>query len=108
MSDEPDYELCDPECDCMDEYVKEHEEKMTREDYKRLATLLQERVRELNKAVEVLRKEILYVANATQTVYVYCEDCKPKPPKVKFSDLMQNGGSSSSTDRLVDGNSSSS
>jgi hypothetical protein len=98
MSDEPDYEICDPESDCMDEFVKKREDAMTREEYKRLATLLQERVRELNKAVEVLRKEVLYMAQATQTVYVYCQDCKPSAPTVKISDLIQNGRSSSSTD----------
>jgi hypothetical protein len=98
MSDEPDYDLCDPESDCMDKFVKEHEEKMSREDYKRLATLLQERVRELNKAVEVLRKEVLYMSQATQTVYVYCQDCKPSMPTIKMTDLFQNGRSSSSTD----------
>lgn len=98
MSDEKDYDLSDPESDCMDEFVKKHEQAMTLEDYKRLAKLLQERVRELNKAKEVLRKEVLYMAQATQTVYVYCQDCKPSMPTIKMSDLIQNGRSSSSTD----------
>ena len=81
----------DVECDCYDEFLDKQKD-MSIDEYKRLTELFKARIRELNKAVDVLRKEIIVVAQSTQTVYVYCEDCKPKVTKVKFADIVDGRG----------------